>query len=340
MVDILQAQVNARQTIVKTAAIQKNTAETKGGLASLAAEASLQKVLAAGVEQHAQALIKLARTQAETTMAATKGGDDDGDDKLAQQKAAVEAEKDDAISAAKATLVAKLTVYNADLKAAGANVAKKKELDAQWANEAHAYSDAVVQYNADANKQIVALDRAAANQRLAAAKALADATNEGMLKSALEQAKITEKAAEQAAKNEEALHKKTSAQTLDAMVAASQAETAAEVSAYQTRLNNLDKFDKDYLKKVTELNKQVDDVTRKGEADVTALKASALQKQLMDTTNAENRMKESIAGNIANSLVMNKSLDASIRHTGEQIAEQMLKNLIMVELTGDKRKAD
>ncbi len=59
LVDILQAQVAARTTIVKTAAIQSNTAEQKGNLASMAEEAAYQKVLAAGVEQHSRALIQL-----------------------------------------------------------------------------------------------------------------------------------------------------------------------------------------------------------------------------------------------------------------------------------------
>ena len=74
-----------------------------------------------------RALIQLARTQADTVLAANKGGEDQSNGgQLAAQKAAVEAGRDDSIAAAKAELVAKEAAYDADVKAAGQNVAKKK----------------------------------------------------------------------------------------------------------------------------------------------------------------------------------------------------------------------
>jgi hypothetical protein len=339
LLDILQAESNARETILQTAGVKKNTASQKGALQDLAEEAELQKIVAAGVEQHSQALIKLARTQAESTMASTKGGEDDNiSDKLAKQKAAIEEQKEDSIAAAQAELVAKASVYEADMKAAGANAAKKKELNAQWANEVHAYADQVIQFNADADKQIVAADRDAANQRAAIQKALQQATADDALKAAITQAERTKKIADEAAKNEAALHKATDAQTLQAEIAANQAEVNAEVKAYQTRLQNLDKFDKDYEKKVKELNDKIAELTRKGQDDNTTLIQAAQQKQLMDIQQSENKMKEAIADDVAHSIVMNKSLAASFRQTGEQMAEQMIKNLIMMELTGNKEK--
>jgi hypothetical protein len=313
--------------------------QAKDNLKPLEDQAALQKILASGVEQHSQALIKLARTQAETTMAGSKGGEDDSiDGKLAKQKNAIEAEKQDSIDAADASLKAKYAAFMAELKAAGGNAAKKKELEAQWTNDVQANTDAVTQINADANRQIVAADRDAANQRAAIAKALQQATADDALKAAITAADRQKKLADQAAKNDEALHRKTAAQTLQAEISANNAEINAEVIAYQTRLKNLDKFDKDYEKKVKELNDKIVEATRKGQDDETSIIAAAAQKQAMEIKSSEDRMKEAIAGDIANSIVMNKSLAASFRQTGEQMAEQMIKNLLMMELTGDKEK--
>jgi hypothetical protein len=339
LVDILQAQVNARVTIAKTAGIQKGTVTQKGELATLAEEAALQKVIASGVEQHSQALIKLARTQAETTMAGSKGGEDDSiDNKLAKQKAAIEAERDDEIAAAKAGLVAKASAYDADVKAAGANVAKKKELAAQWANTVHAYADQVVQINADADKQIVAADREASNQKLANQRAADQQGLEDARKQAMNDAQFRLKMETELAKNQEALHQKTAAQVLAIEQQASIAETNLEVKALNDQIKGLDKFSNDYLKKKKQLEDEITAVQRKGEQDRIQLAAAAAQKEATIIQQSEDKMKEAIASDVANSIVMNKSLAASFRQTGEQMAEQMIKNLIMLELTGNKEK--
>lgn len=49
-------------------------------------------------------------------------------------------------------------------------------------------------------------------------------------------------------------------------------------------------------------------------------------------------MASAIATDIAHSIVMNKSLAQAFRQTGEEMAEGMIKNLIMMELTADKTK--
>jgi hypothetical protein len=341
VLDVLQTQVAARETINATANVKKHTVIDKGDLETLAEQAAYQKVLTSGVEQHSQALIKLARTQAETTMAGTKGGEDDNiDGKLAKQMAAIEAEKDDSIAASKASLVAKAADYDSDMKAAGGNAAKKRELTAQWANEVHAYSDAVVQFNADADRQIVAADRAAANERAAIAKALQAATADDAMKAAISAAERQKKVSEQYTKDEAALHHKTEAQTLAAELAANSAEINAEKTAYQTRINNLDKFDKDYEKKVKELNDKIKELTVKGQDDETQIIKTAAQKQAMEIKSSEDKMKEAVASDVANSIVMNKSLAASFRQTGEQMAEQMIKNTILMALEHNKQKLD
>jgi len=175
LVDILQAQVSARDTIAKTATVKKHTVVEKSDNQDLTEEAALQKVAAAGVEHHAEALLKLARTKAEQTFASTKGGKkgDDVDAQLANQKTLIEALREYEIGSAAAQLAEKKAVYTADLKAYANNAAKKKELAAQWVNDQKAHDDAIVQANADAQKQIVAATREAANQKQAAADAAA-----------------------------------------------------------------------------------------------------------------------------------------------------------------------
>jgi colicin import membrane protein len=302
-------------------------------------EAVLQKAAATGVEQHSQALIKLARSTAEAAAAATKGGEDDGGgDKLADQKKLIEQERDFDIQAAQAALAAKKVAYYSDIKEASLTAKQKETLTQDWKNDQQRTADEIVQFNADANKQIVAADRAADNERAASDKALVAKEISEQLSLAEFTAQIGLKADEQAAKNKLALHQATAQQTLKADIAASQAATNAEVTALQAQLKALDTHDKKYLEAVVKFNADVTKAEQKGEADVTALKAAALQKQLMDTQNAENKMKEAISSDIASSIVMNKSLAASFRQTGEQMAEQMIKNLLMMELTGDKEK--
>jgi hypothetical protein len=344
--------LNQRKDVVSAiAAIEAQegkNAKTEDGKAAKAAhalaeadrqEAALQKAAATGVEQHSQALIKLARSTAEAAAAATKGGEDDGGgDKLADQKKLIEQERDFDIQAAQAALAAKKVAYDSDIKEASLTAKQKETLTQDWKNDQQRTADEIVQFNADANKQIVAADRAADNERAASDKALVAKEISEQLSLAEFTAQIGLKADEQAAKNKLALHQATAQQTLKADIAASQAATNAEVTALQAQLKALDTHDKKYLEAVVKFNADVTKAEQKGAADVTALRAAAEQKQLMDTQNSENKMKEAISSDIANSIVMNKSLAASFRQTGEQMAEQMIKNLLMMELTGDKEK--
>jgi hypothetical protein len=339
LLDILLAQAQARDLSAKAGGIKKHTAEEKAYLQSLSEQASLQKTIAAGVEAHQQALIKLARTKAETVLAANRGGEDETNGgQLAAQKAAIEAGRDDSIAAAKVALTAKEAAYHADLKAAGRNVAKKKELNAQWANEQQATADSIVQFTADANKHIVAIERAAANQAAAGARAAAQQGYDDILRQAISAAQRRERLQEESAKDLQALHRRTDAETLAAQIQAIQNETNAEVSAYNDRLKNLDKFANDYQKRYTELQGRIRQAEQAGNDQVTRLKQEALQKQVATVTSAENRMRDAIATDIAHSIVMNKSLAQAFRQTGEEMAEAAIKNLIMMELTGDKQK--
>jgi hypothetical protein len=339
LVDILHAQAAAHEKVAKIAAAEKNVAVTKDVLKGLSEEATLQKIVTAGTDAHAAAMRKLAQTQAEMVVAQDKGNKQESiDDKLAVELRAIETEKQAAVDAADQILQSKKKVYDAEVKAAGQNVAKKKELDAQYVNEVRAHDDAIAQAEADAQKKSIAVTATASAEKMRMALAAAQAQADGVLQIEIKGAQDQEKAAMQAAKNEEALHKATWRQTLGAEVDAINAEVAAEVQSYQKRIQALDKFASDYEKKVQELNAKIVETEKKGTAEVTALEAAAHQKQLMDTQHAYDTMYRSIADDIAKSIVMNKSLVQSFRQTGEQLLEGMIRNLIMMELTHDKEK--
>jgi SepF-like predicted cell division protein (DUF552 family) len=339
LVDILHAQADAHAVIAKTSNIEKSNLTTKDVLKSLSDEATLQKIITAGVDAHAAALRKLAQTQAEATLGGDKGNKQESiDDRLGKELAAISTEHDAAIAAADQIMQSKKTLYDADLKAAGQNAAKKKELDAQYANEVRAHDDTIVQADAEAQKKSVAATAAAANEKkridIQAAQSAADET----LRIAIEDAKNTEKIAMEKAKDLQALHKRTTDQTLQSEIAAVNAETAAEVKGYNDRIKALDKFDAEYTKKVQAFESKIKEIEKKSDTEITQLKEAALKKEQMDVTNAYHHMEEGIASDVAKSIVMNQNLVQSFRHTGEQMVEGMIKNLIMMELTHDKEK--
>ena len=181
-------------------------------------------------------------------------------------------------------------------------------------------------------------DEKLAKERADSEKNLAQTTNRTVAELAMYGAQLQLKSDEQLAKNKLALHHSSAAEILSAEITASQAQEDAEVAALNTELTNLDRFDKNYLSHVVTLEAAITKAKAKGAADRKSLATEAQHQQLMDIQNSETRMKESIASSVASSIVMNKSLAASFRQTGEQMAEAMLKNVIMMELTGNKEK--
>lgn len=340
LVQILQAQADAQATIAKTGQIKKNTVVQKANTQDLTQEAALQKLAAEGIEKHSEALIKLARTKAETALAATKEGNkgDNVDSQLANQKILIEAEREDSIASAKAQLAEKRAVYRADLAAAADNKTKKKEIEQQWTNDQRASLDAIVLANAEANKAMVTATREAAIEKAKSADAAAQQAADDALNASISGAERRQKIEQEAARNLQALHRRTDAATLAAQVLAVEKETTAEVAGYNARIKALDKYSADYLKKYKELQDKIKQIQQQGDDQVTRLKDTATQKQAMTVIGAENRMRDAIASNIAHSIVMNRSLAQAFRQTGEQMAEQAIKNLIMMELTGDKTK--
>jgi hypothetical protein len=337
--DVLKYYGQEKKLVNQITNADKSDAVTKGTLKGLSEEASLQKIVTAGTDAHAAAVRKLTQTQAELKLAQDKGTHEESDEEsLSKSLNAIDDERVAAIAAADQILQSKKTLYDAELKAAGQNATKKKELDAQYVNEVRAHDDAIAQADAEADKKSEQARAAIRAENLRASVAEAQAEADGVLAAAIKGAQAQEKAAVQAAKNQEALHKKTAQQTADAEVTASKAEVAAEVQGYNDRIKALDKYAKDYEKKVQELQNKIREIEKKGGADQDRIVVDAEQKKTLAIQQAEERLAQSIGANIGRSIVMNQSLAQSFRQTGAQMLEGMIKNLIVMELMHDKTK--
>ncbi|MEO6983331.1 MAG: hypothetical protein ABI072_09485, partial [Edaphobacter sp.] len=143
---------------------------------------------------------------------------------------------------------------------------------------------------------------------------------------------------EGAAKSMQVLHRRIDADILAAQIQAVQDETATESSTYNDRIKALDKFSADYLKKYKEFQDRIKQVEQTGDDQITRLKQTAAQKQVASISGAEDKMRDVIASSIAHSIMANKSLALAFRLAGEQMAKQAIKNLIMMEPTGDKQQ--
>lgn len=187
-------------------------------------------------------------------------------------------------------------------------------------------------------EQLNRADEELAHERARAEMAAAEASSRGAQQIAEQGAKLRLKAQEQHAKDQMALGHRTAAQATQDEIDASKRAVQAEVDGYKTSINNLDAADKNRLAKKIAMETQITLATQKGLADQAAIIRAAKQKEAMDIQNAENKMRESISSGIAHSIVMNKSLAASFRETGEQMAEQTIKNLLMQSFAEDKAK--
>jgi hypothetical protein len=312
----------------------------------LADEASMQKIVTAGVDQHAAALRRLAQTQAETAHAADKGTkptDDAGVEK--QLQAAIQAAKEEhdvAVDAATQTLASKKTLYEADLKAAGTNIEKKKELEAQFKNSTQQYNDAIAQADADSQKRTVVAHAVAAQQKEAIAKEAAKQQEE-MADQAVQfeiaMAKIAQSAAEQAAKHTLAMRRDNAKQATELEAKAVTDNAAIELKALDERIKNLDKNNADYLKKLQEFENKKKQITAQAENEITKIRATAEEKQFHDIQKAEERMTTAISQNVAKSIVEQKNMGQAFSALGKQMLEEALANALKMILIGDMQQA-
>src|SRR5205807_922561 len=198
-------------------------------------------------------------------------------------------------------IVSEGTLAHAQATSKLAKTQAEATLEAQKYNSASTITDKVEQ-----EKKAIELERqsavTAANDILAAKTE----TYNKEIKAAgsnVQKKKAKEKEEMQSAKDMLALHQ-MSARDIQALeIAAVRKEEAAEVDAYKRRIKALDKFAKDYEKKVAEYQAKITAIEKKGDEDVDQIKHNALMKQLTDIQQAETQMYDSIATNVAKSIV-------------------------------------
>ena len=339
LVELLQDKVQLTQKAAEAEKAEVTVLTSKDNLKTMGDEVALQKIVTAGVDAHAAALRKLAQTQAESAVSSDKGDKNESAyDKLNKSLEGIAQEHDAAVAAANQILASKKVLYDTEMKAAGTNVEKKKELEAQYANEVRATDDTILQADADAKKKSVALTTAAAAEKSRIEKAAAQQAADDTMRTAIEGAKQKEKIDMESAKNLEALHQKTAKQAAAVDVAAVNAETQTEVKAYDDRIKNLNRFSADYEKQVKALQDKIVAVEQQGAARVTQINQAAMQKQLADVRQAEDKMASAVSENIAKSIFEHKNMAKSFEQLGQQMVEGMAKQLLMMELTHNKEK--
>jgi hypothetical protein len=342
LVDVLEAQIGAKQKIDATSNAQKSFATETAHLKVLKDESEVMSILASGMNAQAAAARKLADTQAETDAARTKSNiEQSPDQRLAATLSAITREQDATKAAALSEYQAKAQLYEKDLEAAGQNLQKKKELEAKHVNDMRAYSDEIAQADATAQLKSVQAQQTADREKQEMAIAAAQAAADAKMNEAIKDGERQEKMAEQIAKNLEALGKRSAQQTADAEKTAVQQQVDTEVKAYKDRIAALDKFGKDYQKQVQELNAKIADATKKGAEQVDQIQRQADQRQLLDIRQAYDQMQDAIASTATRSILEEKNMAQAFEKTGAQMLESALTHLLEFEtISGRKRLAD
>src|ERR1700722_2728508 len=100
---------------------------------------------------------------------------------------------------------------------------------------------------------------------------LAQRIDDEQLKSELESAKLIEAAQMQTGKHLLVMHQASAAEISSADIASVKQMVAAEVAAYDKRISELDKNDKEYLAKLQEFENKKKQVVQQGENEVTKI---------------------------------------------------------------------
>src|ERR1700723_43785 len=197
--------------------------------------------------------------------------------------------------------------------------AAKKDLEAaeNLASEERAATNAV---NTDAAKQLQEKNKAA------------QSGYDEDLRAAIENAKTTEQLAREAASDKVSIIGDASKARLAAEITATKAEVSAEVAAYQQRLDALATFAEKYTEKKKELEDKIAATQKKGTAETAKEQATSDKQMLADVQRGYSQMANDIAGSIAKSIVMHKSLAESARSMGEQMLENVIKHALMMKL--------
>jgi hypothetical protein len=281
---------------------------------------------------------KLADAQYQISIDSAKQTFEQGKSTLAQE---ISAEKD----AVDKKLASDIAYYEGKKKLAGTTAAQIKSLTTEETLAVMKASQDKQKFDEDYYKAVEAQDKELVNaegslwelqakDQIAAEQEAAD----GVLKAAQAGAQQQLEMERKIVQDQSVLHRMSASQEASAEIAFVQAEINAEIKGYQNRIDALDKFDKDYLKKVQDFQNHIIELTQKGATQTWQIQHDADQKQLMDVQQAENKMYEAVANSVAKSIVEGKSLSASMRQVGAEMEEGMIRNLIMMMLTHDKQK--
>ena len=207
------------------------------------------------------------------------------------------------------------------------------------------YQDAVMKMNEEEAKDAEKLYKTieernaeCADQKIKLAE-LQEKLDDQTLTAAEKVAKEQYKIDEEASRHSLAMHQQTAQQAEAAATAASKAETAAEVTAYDTRIAALSRYSKDYETKLKELEDKKKEIVQQGEAQVAQIRNKSQERQLADITKAEQHMADAVSKSLSKTIFEHKSMAASFEQMGAQVAESAMENAIKMILTNNMTKA-
>lgn len=332
---------------IKTEDGQKDAKEAKEKAAEAARKlaeadkqvAATQQAMQSAVDSNNQALMEQAHLKLQISEAATKGGEDESPDaKLSAQKAAIQKQSEYDISVMQTTAEARTHTYEQDVQAASLTAQQKAKLLIDYLKDVQSAANKEIEVQLTAQKAIVTADREATNERAALAKTLQQGGADDSLKLAIQRAEEKEKLAMESAQKQQAIGKLSADQAMALEKGAVSNQVQAETLAYRQREQALDKFAKDYTKKYQEFEAKITELQNKGKNEQDTITQTSQQKQLQTITQAQNQMAQAILKDTMQSILHNKNLGAQMAKTGEEMAEGMAKNLLMMEMTGNKQQ--
>jgi hypothetical protein len=331
-----------KKVVAETAGIEKDNAHTEAYNKVATDQAAVQKIVQERTDALSASMRKLAQIQAETALSSDKGnGDESIDARLEKEKAAYEQQRQLDVNAAKAALDSDKTTYDQSMKLAGEDAQKKKVATEIWTSAVLKAAELIIQVNAEANQKTVAATAAAEAEKARIVKAGAQAAADGELKAAIDGAARKEKYEMEAAKDLEALGKRSAQQTADAEKTAVNNQLITDVAALQKRIDALDKYATDYRKKLADFNAKIKEDIQKAADERYQIQHQADQKQLQDIRAAYDQMQDAIASTVSKSIMEGKNMGQAFEKVGAQMLESALTHLLEFEtVSGRKRLVD
>lgn len=130
----------------------------------------------------------------------------------------------------------------------------------------------------------------------------------------------------------------SSQQRLAEEIKASNAENTLKMQTMQHEIDTLDKGGKDYANKLKELQDKQRQLVQQHENDITQIKAKAEEERNTRILSAERQAAEQIASGLTQSIMGHQSWARTLDSLGNQMAEGMIRNSLMVMMQQDKER--